>query len=79
MKSFTKRKKDNDHEEKLVSINTDKAGCETQKGAWNPKSGQCDIRQDVDKSKPDEVINRKFDVVERPDNIGGIKVVEDEK
>jgi len=78
MKPFAKKNKDPDHEEKLVTINTDRAGCDKMKGAWNQKSGQCDVRQDVYKDRPDEVINRKFDVVERPEDIGGVKVVEDE-
>lgn len=72
------KSKDSDHEEKLVTINTDRAGCEKMKGAWNPKSGQCDVRQDTFKDRPDEVTNRKFDTVERPEDVGGIKVVEDE-
>jgi hypothetical protein len=78
MKSFTKKNKDDDHEEKLVTINTDKAGCAAMNGAWNPKSGQCDVRQDKYKDRPNEVTNRKFDTVERPEEIGGVKVVEDE-
>jgi len=78
MRPFNKKSKDSEYKEGLVSINTDKAGCDKMKGEWNPKSGQCDVRQDTYKDKPNEVTNRKFDTVERPEEIGGIKVVEDE-
>ena len=78
MKPFSKKNRDSDYKEDLVSINTDKAGCETMEGAWNPKSGQCDVRQDRYKDRPNEVTNRRFDSVKRPEDMGGHKVVEDE-
>lgn len=78
MRPFNKKSKDPDYKEGLVSINTDMAGCEAMKGEWNKKSGQCDVRQDNYKDRPNEVINRKFDDVKRPEDVGGIKTVEDE-
>ena len=78
MRAFGKKNKDPDYKEKLVSVNLDKAGCDAINGAYNPKSGQCDTRQDVYKDRPNEITIRKFDVVERPEDIGGVKIVEDE-
>jgi hypothetical protein len=76
LKPFRKKRGD-DVEEKLISVNTDRAGCKELKGQWNPKSGQCDIRQIDDKNIPDEIVNKSFDKVIRPEETGGVKQIED--
>lgn len=74
----SKRKRGDDVKQKLLSINADKSGCEEIKGEYNPKSKQCDIRQELDEDLPDQVTHKKFDSVKRPDEIGGVQKVEDE-
>jgi len=66
MRPFNKKSKDSDYKEKLVTINTDTLGCRAMKGTWNPKSNQCEVRQDIYKDRPNEVTNRKFETVNRP-------------
>lgn len=65
-------------EERLLSVNLDRAGCEEIDGEYNKKAGQCDIRQLRDKENPDEVVHKKFDSVKRSSEIGGIQKVEEE-
>lgn len=77
MRGRSKRKKGGDNvEERLLSIKGDRVGCEEIDGVFNKKSGECDIRQIRDKDNPGEVTHKKFDVVKRPDDIGGTEKVE---
>jgi len=67
-----------DVDERLLSVNLDKAGCEEIDGEYNKRAGQCDIRQLRDKENPDEVVHKKFNSVKRADEIGGVEKVEEE-
>ena len=64
-----KRGRGDDIEETLASIPTTKQGCDIAGGNWNEKSKQCDLRQERDKDRPDEIVVKKFDKVIRADQI----------
>ena len=77
MRKIRRKDRGSNEEERLLSINVDKAGCEEIDGEHNRKSGQCDIRQLRNKDNPDEVVHKKFDSVKRAGESGGVEKVED--
>ena len=77
MRKLRRKKHEEDLEERLLSVNLDRAGCEEIDGEHNKRSGQCDIRQLRSKDNPDEVVHKKFDSVKRSGENGGVEKVED--
>ena len=78
MRSHSKHRRGEDIEEVLASIPTTPEGCKLSGGTWNKKAKQCDLRQLRDKNNPDEIIVKKFDRVERADEIETTKTAEQE-
>jgi len=62
--------------ERLLEIQTDREGCEEIKGSFDEKTGMCQIRQQFDPEHPDQVLNKKFDEVKRPERMTGVETIE---
>ena len=72
MRSHVKKRRRGDSEEVLASIPTTPEGCKIAGGVWNPKSKQCDIRQEHFEGDPGHLV-KPFDRVLRADEVDTTK------
>ena len=79
MKPFRKKGKEENIEEVMGHFPTSKKGCEIAGGEYNEKTKECEQRQFRDKSNPKEMTIKKFDKVERADDIVTVKTADDEE
>jgi hypothetical protein len=73
-----KKEADNGHKIKqtLTQIETTREGCEAMEGHYDDKVGLCEVLQERDSAKPNQVTNKKFDEVIRPQRQSGIDAVD---